>query len=158
MRPHRSSLPMSFVAYQSDESGRPEFYIRSFPDGGHRERVSIQGGVWPSWRADGKELFYVEGDTMMAVPVTTSPSLTVGALVTLFSVSILSRRPAPSYDVTPDGTRFVLSEPGADGGRCRSGSRSRNYSYEFQKTVDHRACSSLRLFVGQQTRWALIYL
>ena len=102
-----------FVAYTSDESGRREIYVRSFPDGGGKRLVSGQGGSAPRWRANGKELFYVEGDSLMAVPVTTSPSLTVGAPVALFSALSLQWANANylGYDVTPDGARFVLWEP-----------------------------------------------
>ncbi len=104
-----------FVAYTSNESGRREVYIRSFPDSGSKRQVSLQGGLEPRWRADGKELFYVEGDSMMAVPVTTSPSLTVGVPGTLFSTPSLGGFTG-NYDVTPDGNRFVLVEPVTDEG------------------------------------------
>jgi Tol biopolymer transport system component/predicted Ser/Thr protein kinase len=104
-----------FVAYTSNESGRNEVYIRSFPDGGGRRQVSLQGGLEPHWRADGKELFYVEGDSLMAVPVTTSPSLTIGVPVTLFSAPSLGGFTG-NYDVTPDGDRFILVEPVRDEG------------------------------------------
>ena len=55
-----------FLAYESDESGRYEVYVRPFPEGGGREQVSTKGGRQPRWRGDGKELFYGEGDTLMA--------------------------------------------------------------------------------------------
>ena len=97
-----------FLAYVSNESGRLEVYIQSFPQGGGKEGVSVDGGVAPRWRADGKELFYVEGSTLMAVAVSTSPSLTVGPPESLFSSPIL--RGFLQYDVTPDGKKFVLPE------------------------------------------------
>ena len=110
-----------FVAYVSTESGRHEIYIRSFPEGGGKRQVSVEGGTQPRWRADGKELFYVEGESLMAVPITTSPSLAVGAPVALFSAPSLrwSVSSYLGYDVTPDGERFVLREvvgPNASGG------------------------------------------
>ena len=97
-----------FLAYVSNESGRLEVYIQSFPQGGAKEGVSVDGGVAPRWRADGRELFYVEGTTLMAVAVSTSPSLTVGPPERLFSSPLL--RGFLSYDVTPDGKKFVLPE------------------------------------------------
>ena len=47
-----------FVAYQSNESGRPEIYVQSFPVASGKWQVSSSGGADPSWRADGKKLFY----------------------------------------------------------------------------------------------------
>ena len=96
----------------SNESGQSEIYIQAFPQGGNKRRVSVNGGIAPRWRADGKELFYVEGDTLMATPVSTSPSLTVGSPEALFSAQGLAWAGANflGYDVTPEGNQFVLKE------------------------------------------------
>ena len=96
----------------SDESGQREIYIQAFPQGGNKRRVSVNGGIAPRWRADGKELFYVEGETLMATPVSTSPSLTVGSPEALFSAQGLAWLPNNflGYDVTPEGNKFVLRE------------------------------------------------
>ena len=51
-----------WVAYVSDENGRPEVYVQSFPTSGGKWLISTQGGTEPLWRADGKELFYIAGD------------------------------------------------------------------------------------------------
>ena len=101
-----------YVAYSADESGEYEVYIRRFPDAGGRRRVSVNGGSQPRWRVEGEELFYVEGDTLMAVPVSTSPELTVGTPKPLFSSPglLLKDGNALAYDVTPDGRRFVVWE------------------------------------------------
>jgi len=61
-----------FVAYYSGESGRPEVFLQSFPLGRDRWQVSTTGGSSPQWRADGKELFYRDGDRLMAVDIKTS--------------------------------------------------------------------------------------
>jgi serine/threonine protein kinase len=98
-----------FLAYISNESVRNEVYVQSFPQGGGRRRVSVNGGLAPRWRADGKELFYVENaDTLMAVRVSVSPALTLSAPESLFSSRGLFG--LLHYDVTPDGEKFVLSE------------------------------------------------
>ena len=52
----------------SDESGQREIYLQAFPQGGNKRRVSVTGGIAPRWRADGKDRFYVEGETLMATP------------------------------------------------------------------------------------------
>ncbi len=100
-----------WVAYASNESGRYEVYIRSFPDGGGKQQVSINGGSRPRWSREGGEVFYVEGSTLIAVPVSTHPTLTIGQPQRLFSSEQLgTARWILTYDVTPDGQRFVLPE------------------------------------------------
>ena len=93
-----------YIAYQSDHSGQYEIYIRSFPDGKRQQRVSLNGGVQPRWRSDGNELFYVEDDTLMAVPVRTSPKLSIGSAERLFSSTMAWR----GYGATQDGKRFIV--------------------------------------------------
>ena len=100
-----------FVAYVSDESGRNEVYVRPFPGGDGKWQVSGNGGTQPRWGKDGKELFYVERDTLMAVAVATTPSFTSGAVTRLFQDAYLLGLDAPRYDVSGDGRRFVLREP-----------------------------------------------
>ncbi len=100
-----------FLAYCSDESGQKEIYVRSFPEGSGRLRVSGHGGSQPRWSRDGKELFYVENDTLMAVSVTTGPRFSVGSPKPLFKDSNLQYNlPGHRYDVSRDGRRFVLAE------------------------------------------------
>jgi len=77
-----------WLAYASNESGRYEIYIRTFPDAGVKRQVSVAGGVQPRWKRDGHELYYVAPDTrLMAVPVRLAPdpqTLEAGAPVPLF--------------------------------------------------------------------------
>ena len=100
-----------YVAYVSGESGRDEVYVRPFPEGGGKWQVSIDGGTQPRWRRDGKELFYVEEDQLMAVSVSTTQGFSPGTPKLLFRDQWL-RSPFPKqrYDVSPDGRRFVLRE------------------------------------------------
>ncbi|HUG82285.1 MAG TPA: hypothetical protein VML01_11525 [Bryobacterales bacterium] len=107
------------VAYVSDESGQEEVYLRTFPGGGGKRSVSPSGGTQPRWRADGKELFYVQGRNLMAVSVASAPSLKLGAPEPLFSSEGLSSTAGlrMRYDVSRDGQRFVLAEPADQGSR-----------------------------------------
>ncbi len=122
-----------FVAYTSDESGQREVYIQAFPEGGVKRQVSVNGGAQPRWRANGKEIYYVEGERLMAAPVALSGSLSVASPKELFSSPglILGGGNYLSYDVTPDGQRFVLAE------RVESASRTeihvvQNWFEEFR--------------------------
>ena len=102
------------VAYVSDESGQWEVYVRPFPEGGSRSTVSSNGGSQPRWSQDGKELFYVEGSTLMAVSVSSGPTFSVGSPRPLFENPNLTGGPGslsyPKYDVSADGRQFVLPE------------------------------------------------
>lgn len=103
-----------WIAYQSNESGRFEIYVQPFQDSGERLRISINGGVQPRWRRDGRELFYVALDgQLVAVPVALSSSnrsLEAGAAVLLFHarVGAVQDISLPDYIVSPDGQRFLL--------------------------------------------------
>ena len=92
-----------FVAYCSNESGEVGVYVRPFPQGGARWQVSSGAGQQPRWRRDGKEIFYVEGDTMIAVSVSTGPGFSVGKAARLFQNPNLPSRGvgfALRYDVS----------------------------------------------------------
>ena len=107
----RFSPDTRFLAYCSNESGRPEIYVRTFPDGQKKWQVSRDGGTQPRWRKDGRELFFVRGDTLFAVAVSTGPTFAVGPAVRLFSNPALEWEFwHPTYDVSADGQRFVLIE------------------------------------------------
>jgi len=96
------------IAYVSNETGRNEIHLRAFPGGGEKLVVSTAGGNEPLWSPTGRELFYRVGNAVMAVDVTTSPSLKVGTPHRLFE-----KRYEPSISLyanysTIDGQRFVM--------------------------------------------------
>jgi serine/threonine-protein kinase len=104
-----------WIAYESDQSGRNEIYVRPYPGPGGQSQVSTDGGSEPVWSRTGRELFYRNGDKMMAAPIVTDPSFSVGKPEMLFEApyaSVAVR--VPNYDVSPDGQRFLMikvSEP-----------------------------------------------
>ncbi len=101
----------NFIAYSSVESSESQVYVRSFPDGTAKWQVSLGGGHQPRWSRDGKEIFYVRGQTLFSVPVRTEPSLSVGRPSELFSDRGLEwPYPQPTYDVSLDGQKFVTIE------------------------------------------------
>ena len=67
-----------WLAYGSDESGRPEIYVQPYPGPGGKWQISAEGGTEPAWNHNGRELFYRQGNKMMAADVTTQPSLFCG--------------------------------------------------------------------------------
>jgi Tol biopolymer transport system component len=109
----RFSPNMRWMAYSSDESGRFEIYVRSFPTGTTQRRISNAGGMQPEWRRDGKELFYVTQEgTMMSVPVVADgTTFEHGAQTALFEVEMPQPNPpyANDYAVSADGRRFLVN-------------------------------------------------
>jgi eukaryotic-like serine/threonine-protein kinase len=100
-----------WIAYASDESGRLEVYVESFPAHGGKQQISLMGGYGPRWRADGRELFYYSLDgKLMAVSVGGGAvRLTTGPPTGLFAFRPAGTLAAPSYTVTHDGQRFLLA-------------------------------------------------
>jgi hypothetical protein len=98
------------VAYTSDETGRDEVYVESYPVPGRRTLVSTAGGTHAAWRGDGRELFYWQGDQLMAARLETGGA---GEPLVVRERTPLFRVPYPGgvvamYDVTSDGERFVI--------------------------------------------------
>ena len=101
-----------WLAYTSDESGRTEMLVQSFPEPGGRTQISTSGGTEPVWSRDGRELFFLNGDAMMAVEIRTSPTFTAGAPRMLFEGRFVrSPNTVASYDVSADGQRFLRVQP-----------------------------------------------
>jgi hypothetical protein len=100
------------MAYVSNESGREEVYVRRFPGLEARALISTEGGAEPLWSRDGKELFYRNGDRMMAVRILTAEPELIASPPRLLFQGRFQRgdtggSPSTNYDVTEDG-RFVM--------------------------------------------------
>ncbi len=101
-----------FFAYVSNESGREEVYVQSFPTAGGKWQVSTAGGAQPHWRRDGKELYYIAPDRkLMAVSVKLGETFENGAATSLFQTQVSAFTNSNRYDVTADGQRFLVNEP-----------------------------------------------
>jgi eukaryotic-like serine/threonine-protein kinase len=95
-----------WLAYESAESGRAEVYVRAHGRSDRRWTISTEGGSAPLWSNRGREIVYLNGTKILAVPVATTPTFTAGVPAVLFD----RRRRVLDYDVTPDGQRFVIAE------------------------------------------------
>jgi eukaryotic-like serine/threonine-protein kinase len=101
-----------WLAYTSDEPGRIEVFVQPFPGPGRRSQISADGGTEPVWSRNGRELFYVNGDKMMAVEITTAPAFTAGTPRVLFEGRYLSSpNEVAGYDVSSDRRRFLRIQP-----------------------------------------------
>ncbi len=102
-----------WFAYTSDESGRSEVYVSSFPEPGRKWQISAEGGAQPRWRGDGRELFFLTPTAKMMV-AEVDPSgagFQVGEVKELFDAPRMPLGGA-DYDVTADGQRFLMNTVG----------------------------------------------
>jgi hypothetical protein len=106
----------NWLAYESDDTGRPEIYVRELEGSGVRWHVTSEGGEEPHWSSDGRQLFFRSANRLMAVPLEPGRTLRHGQPRGLFdgvyNTGIESGR---SYDVNPVTGRFLLVRP-ADSG------------------------------------------
>jgi serine/threonine protein kinase/Tol biopolymer transport system component len=97
-----------FIAYTSDESGRPEIYVQSYPAGERRVLVSTGGGVRPIWAPDGRELYFLTGDnTLVAVAMKTDGTFGPPRTITEARDFFIDDR-FESYSVSRDGKRLLM--------------------------------------------------
>ena len=101
-----------WIAYTSDETGRDEVYVQALTGSGGKYQVSSEGGFGALWARSGRELFYRNGNKVMAVAVTTQRGFGASSPRPLFegSYEIHARREG-IWDVTPDGQRFLMVKP-----------------------------------------------
>jgi eukaryotic-like serine/threonine-protein kinase len=104
-----------WFAYQSDQTGQYEIYIRPFPDDGRKGYgpLSVNGGTQVRWNSNGKELFYVSSDErLMTVPISTTANgqtIEAGKPVALFQTHIVETGVlGQQYVVSRDGKRFLI--------------------------------------------------
>jgi len=104
-----------WVAYTSDESGRPEVYVQGFPVNGGKWQISSNQGAHPLWRRDGAELYFIAGDgNLMAVPVRTGATFEHGVPEVLFQSHrepVLNPYLDMQYAASNDGQRFLIATP-----------------------------------------------
>jgi Tol biopolymer transport system component len=101
----RFSPDAKWIAYVSDETGRREVYVQTFPTSDQRYQISSSGGTNPKWRQDGRELFYKSGDgKVVTVSVSTAPAFEHRRS----PVTITLPPDAAFYDVAPDGQRVLV--------------------------------------------------
>jgi eukaryotic-like serine/threonine-protein kinase len=119
----RLSPDGGWLAYVSDESGTNEVYVRRFPSGDRKARVSVNGGNEPRWDGEGRELFYLAPDArLMAVTVKLGSNVEIGSTAALFKTRTGPRTNSGfdvNYTVSRDGRRFLISTP-IEGGHATS--------------------------------------
>jgi Tol biopolymer transport system component len=108
-----------WLAYQSSETARQEIYVKPFPEGAGKWQVSVDGGTFPRWRGDSRELYFFFANNLFAADIrVTGSSVEPGAPRALFQLpgpsAVIAIHPAYNrFAVTGDGRRFLISQPGA---------------------------------------------
>ena len=107
---HRLSPDGRWLAYSSTESGREEVYVTHFPTGQGRWRVSQNGGSFPVWRSDSREIWFVgmDGSMRTASVNAKSEEFELDPVQTLFQIGFMTPLGNP-YEITPDGQRIIFS-------------------------------------------------
>jgi len=107
-----------WLAYNSNESGRPEVYVRPVSGEGGKWQISADGGLEPLWAPNGRELFYRNGEQVLAAQVEAGPAFRAGKPRLLFAgpyVSGVTESRSRHYDIAPDGREFVMVKETAEG-------------------------------------------
>jgi len=123
-----------FLVYQSNESGQAEVYVRRYPALDRQWQVSEGGGVQTRWSRSGREIFYRNGHSMMAVAfdgASEAPSLGKPVAVFPDAYDFGQGLSVPNYDVMEDG-RFVMFRRDSNGGRLRA---VLNWSEELKRII-----------------------
>ncbi|HUF25164.1 MAG TPA: protein kinase [Vicinamibacterales bacterium] len=120
-----------WMAYHSNASGRYEVYVQPYPGPGSKHLVSQGGGLNPIWSRDGREIFYRHDADLLVVNVDTTAGFTAGNPAVMFSGRY--RFSGRDFDVSPDGTRFVMMRVDSP----RTGNRLR-VLVEWRRLLDDR--------------------
>jgi Tol biopolymer transport system component len=125
-----------WLSYASDESGRWEIYVQPYPGPGAKSQISTDGGREPLWSRNGRELFYRNGNRMIAVDVTTQPDFSAGKGRTLFEGQYRSTNASlPTYDVAADGQRFLMVKQGEQATSAAQLNVVQNWFEELKRRV-----------------------
>jgi Tol biopolymer transport system component len=102
-----------YIAYTSNESGRYEVYVQTFPDRSDKWQVSNKGGYESEWSADGKQIYYIGADQhLTTVPIRMTPAFDPGVPQSLFPINVVNPDAGRNhYVVSADGQRFTVTVP-----------------------------------------------
>jgi eukaryotic-like serine/threonine-protein kinase len=106
-----------WIAYASDETGRPEVWLEPLPISGKRLQLTKNGGSHPQWSPDGKKIYFDQGDQLFQMDIATSGDPTAGEPAALPIKGFQQGELRRQYDLTPDGKGFVMLFPADTAGK-----------------------------------------
>ena len=110
----RSSPDGKWIAYQDNESGRFEIYVRPFPGPGGRVQISASGGAEPIWAAAGNAIYYRNGNDVIRVAIMLGASIGIGERKVVLNEAYIANASHPNWDVSPDGSELLLLRRAGD--------------------------------------------
>ena len=112
----RLSPDGAWLAYQSNQTGRFEVYVRPFPDNGAVVQMSDEGGIEPLWARSGKTLYYRTPSGIVAVAVNPGKNISIGGRRVVLSGDLRNQTDPTHqmYDISPDGTQFLMLRMGGN--------------------------------------------
>jgi len=122
-----------WLAYQSNESGRFEVYVVSFPEGDRKRQISTDGGFSAIWARNGRELFYQTGVALMATSIVTQPELIADRPHVIFK-----GRYEGTFDISPDAQRFLLIKSQTQEGSATQVNLGLNWLDELKRLLPAR--------------------
>ncbi len=126
----------NLMAYMSHESGEWQIFLTRFPSAEGKWQVSVAGGQWPRWNAKGDRLYFAQAEDVMEVEVSGTTAPTLGTPRRLFTRPSLGTGFLgwyPTYDVTGDGSRFVILRPAGQKGLAQGVTVVQNWLAEFAR-------------------------
>jgi eukaryotic-like serine/threonine-protein kinase len=132
-----------WIAYESDESNLYEVYVRPYPEVDKtRRHVSNGGGNMPLWSPDGRELFYRNGESVMALPVEAEPNFSYKTAKVLFRkpyVSSFTQEEGMVWDIHPKDKRFLMMKDAESNASASEGLRKINIVLNWFEDLKQRA-------------------
>ncbi|HUQ87383.1 MAG TPA: protein kinase [Vicinamibacterales bacterium] len=124
-----------WLLYRSNETGRDEVYVQSYPPGNGKWQISTDGGTQGMWAPNGKELFYKNGNRLMVVPIELGSGFNPGGPKMLFQIPLPESSPgdASRYGVSPDGQRFLVTTTDNEAPPAPTFNVVLNWQREFEK-------------------------
>ncbi len=125
-----------WLAYSSNESGTYQIYVQPFPEGGGRWSISSEEGYGPTWSPDGKMLYFYSPGRLMKVPVQTTPTFVAGkpeVILAGYQQKLVDS--GLMFDLSPDGTWFVITQSKDDDQNLRQVRLVINWFDEIRRTV-----------------------
>ena len=127
-----------WLAYQSDESGRDEVYVRPFPGPGGVSPVSVDGGTGPVWAHNGREIVYQSDNSWVLATVRTDPDFAVESRVPFAStLGFLAPRSTRQFDISPDDQRLLAGRLGGTAGAVVRDVVVQNFFEVLRERVDN---------------------
>jgi Tol biopolymer transport system component len=103
-----------WVVYQSDEGSKMDLYVEPYPKTADKFQITRDGGQYPVWSPDGKEVFFVNGGMLYSVAIQTKPTVTFANPVKLAVAGFVQSEDVQgqrNYDIMPDGKQFIMILP-----------------------------------------------